>query len=190
MSHENNVTCTFVYSCMDCDAVNWAISGQYMHILCNWLQICQSRNVEELSLMRVSFAFRWIGGKILSETAVDFYIRKCAFSLCWWMCCYTQHCYNANSDSIAKIVLFAVMSVCGCVCVSACFFVTAATLEPFEVSSWILWEQDMVNISEDFENCCILMQWQIRQWCEDLCLLLLDNPGCGVVFFSYAFHEP
>jgi len=36
---------------------------------------------------------------------------------------------TAQSDSIMKVVLFSVVSVCGCVCV----FINSVNLEPFEI---------------------------------------------------------
>ena len=64
--------------------------------------------------------------------------------------CRLYHPYN---DSIAKMVFFSAVSVCGCVSVSQCD------------NSWTIWDsmltfsrrQDMVKSSDEFENCCILL---------------------------------
>jgi len=43
-----------------------------------------------------------------------------------------KHCCNPCSKSIAKLVLFSVMSVCGCLSGCVCL-INVITLEPFEI---------------------------------------------------------
>jgi len=52
----------------------------------------------------------------------------CAHTHLYQMTHIMHVCYRSR-DSIAKLVLFSVVSVCGCVCL----FVTVITLEPFEI---------------------------------------------------------
>jgi len=39
----------------------------------------------------------------------------------------------------------------------------------------VLWEQDMVESSDEVEHGCITMNWQIQMWRNDL-RPILDNP--------------
>jgi len=51
-------------------------------------------------------------------------------------------CYNAHCDNLMEVALFSIMSVCGWMggwvggWVGGCLFVTANTVETFDVSSW------------------------------------------------------
>jgi len=80
----------------------------------------------------------------------------------------TEGIYHQRSNSIAKVVLFSVVSVYGCVCV--CLHVNTTTLEPFEIAYYptILWEQHVVRNSAESKNGCILLH--CGAWVGDLSL--------------------
>ena len=94
----------------------------------------------------------------------------------------TLYFYHPWSDSEATVVLFSLVSVCGCVCQCDNSWTV------WDIIMKFLWEQGMVKSSDEFENVSLSMHWQIG-WgggvnCEDLS----DNVGSAIVAHRWWFN--
>jgi len=98
--------------------------------------------------------------------------------------CVTNCHYHPRSDSVATVVLFSVVSVCGCVvCLSTRY--NSWTVRDIIVE--FLWEQDMVKNSDEIEYGCIPMFWQIQGVAWGLSPLL-DNLGSATAALRWWFN--